>query len=128
MRTLDPDLPRLRQILRSRKAPIWIVQTAPLNSWDIDRGDALRSLLTHRYRRAAPRRAASRTCAATGSPRASARRHRARPRCRAGLGYTPTVAGDAKLMGRPLTHREVSPADRSPLPGDLGRWSERCGC
>ena len=58
MRTLDPDLPRLRQILRSRKAPIWVVQTAPLNSWDIDRGDALRTLLTHRYRRAASRRVA----------------------------------------------------------------------
>ena len=39
MRTLDPDLPRLRQILRSRKASIWVMQTAPLNSWDIDRGE-----------------------------------------------------------------------------------------
>ncbi len=53
MRTLDPRQHRLRQTLRGPDAPTWVVRLTPLDSWDIDRGAALRQLLARRYREVA---------------------------------------------------------------------------
>lgn len=49
MRTLDPDLARLRATLVGPDAPAWIVQTSALNSWRIDGDDRLRSIIKARY-------------------------------------------------------------------------------
>jgi hypothetical protein len=49
MRTLDPDQSRLRATLAGPDAPTWIVQTAGLNSWDIDHDGLLRGLMESRY-------------------------------------------------------------------------------
>jgi hypothetical protein len=53
MRTLDPDLDRLRGTLAGPNAPTWVVQVNGLNSWQIDDHGRLRSLLASRYRVAA---------------------------------------------------------------------------
>jgi 4-amino-4-deoxy-L-arabinose transferase-like glycosyltransferase len=50
MRTLDPDLARLRATLSGPRAPTWIVQVNGLDSWDIDRGDRLRARVEEGYR------------------------------------------------------------------------------
>lgn len=49
-RTLDPDLDRLRGTLAGPDAPTWVVQTLPLDSWQIDRGGRLERLLRSEYR------------------------------------------------------------------------------
>lgn len=49
VRTLDPGLARLRATLAGPEAPTWIVQTSALNSWNIDEGDQLRSVIKARY-------------------------------------------------------------------------------
>jgi 4-amino-4-deoxy-L-arabinose transferase-like glycosyltransferase len=50
MRTFDPEQARLRATLAGPRAPSWIVQITPLNSWNIDDGSRLRDLLHQRYR------------------------------------------------------------------------------
>jgi hypothetical protein len=49
MRTLDPDQDRLRAVLAGDDAPTWVATPTPLDSWHIDRGDRLRTLLERRY-------------------------------------------------------------------------------
>ena len=53
MRTADPDLDRLRSTVAGPRAPTWIVEVNPLNSWGIDDGSRLRDLIAQRYRIAA---------------------------------------------------------------------------
>jgi hypothetical protein len=50
MRTFDPEQDRLRDTLAGPRAPAWIVQVNGLNSWGIDDGSRLRTLLHDRYR------------------------------------------------------------------------------
>jgi 4-amino-4-deoxy-L-arabinose transferase-like glycosyltransferase len=50
LRTLDPDLTRLRRTLAGPEAPAWIVQVTGLNDWHIDDGSRLRDLVHDRYR------------------------------------------------------------------------------
>lgn len=53
MRTLDPDQARLRSVLAGPDAPTWIVQMIGFDSWGIDDGGRLRSLVESRYEIAA---------------------------------------------------------------------------
>ncbi len=50
MRTLDPDLARLRATLAGPDAPTWIVQLNGLDSWGIDAASRLANLVEERYR------------------------------------------------------------------------------
>ncbi len=50
MRTLDPDLSRLRATLAGPEAPSWIVQLNALDSWGIDSDSRLQNLVEERYR------------------------------------------------------------------------------
>jgi hypothetical protein len=50
MRTTDPDQDRLRETLSGTRAPTWIVEVNPLNSWGIDDGARLRTLIAQHYR------------------------------------------------------------------------------
>lgn len=51
MRTMDPDLTRLRDLLGGPDAPAWLVGTLPLNSWHLDEDRSLRTLVALRYQR-----------------------------------------------------------------------------
>lgn len=48
-RTLDPQLAELRALVASQQAPTWVVEWIPVNSWDIDQGGRLQTLLDTRY-------------------------------------------------------------------------------
>lgn len=50
MRTLDPDLSRLRATLSGPSSPVWVVELVSPNSWKIDDAGLLRDLLDQRYR------------------------------------------------------------------------------
>jgi hypothetical protein len=50
MRTLDPELSRLRATLAGPDAPTWIVQVNGFDSWGIDTGSRLENLVEERYR------------------------------------------------------------------------------
>lgn len=49
MRTLDPDQRRLLRLVAGPDAPDWIVQMNGFNSWGIDDGERLRSVVEERY-------------------------------------------------------------------------------
>lgn len=50
MRTLDPDLDRLVRRLSGPRAPTWVVQTSPLDSWGIDPHARMAHALAAHYR------------------------------------------------------------------------------
>jgi hypothetical protein len=50
MRTLDPGLSRLRGTLAGPEAPSWVVQVNSFDSWEIDAGSRLETLVRERYR------------------------------------------------------------------------------
>lgn len=50
MRTLDPELERLRATLAGSGAPTWILQTSSFNSWGMDGNHRVRKLIADRYR------------------------------------------------------------------------------
>lgn len=49
MRTLDPRLDRLREVLSGPRAPTWLVVVLPINSWHLDENRQLRDLVSRRY-------------------------------------------------------------------------------
>ena len=49
VRTLDPDLDRLRSTISGDDSPAWVVEMDPLDSWGIDDGARLRALVAERY-------------------------------------------------------------------------------
>jgi hypothetical protein len=49
MRTLDPDLHELRDVLAGPDAPTWVVMWVPASAWE-DNGGPLREVLDTRYR------------------------------------------------------------------------------
>ena len=53
MRTLDPDLSRLRAVLTGPNAPTWVVAWSNLDAWNIDAQGRTRLVLATRYRRVA---------------------------------------------------------------------------
>jgi hypothetical protein len=50
MRTLDPEQDLLRATLAGDRAPAWLVEVNPLDSWGIDADGRLRDLVERRYR------------------------------------------------------------------------------
>ncbi len=50
MRTLDPDLSRLERLLGGPRAPAWLIEVNPWNSWQIDADGSLRERIAGRYR------------------------------------------------------------------------------
>ena len=50
LRTLDPELSRLRATLTGPEAPEWVVQRNGFDAWGIDDGSRLRDLVHERYR------------------------------------------------------------------------------
>lgn len=50
VRTLDPDLARLRATVLGPDAPSWIIEVNSLSSWQIDRDGRLRDAVRQRYR------------------------------------------------------------------------------
>ena len=50
VRTLDPQLTRLTRTLRGPRAPTWVVEWYPINTWQLDRHGRLARTLSSRYR------------------------------------------------------------------------------
>ncbi|MCW2767068.1 MAG: hypothetical protein JWO11_3027 [Nocardioides sp.] len=49
MRTLDPELAELRDLLAGPDAPTWVVVVLPLDSWHLDQDQRVSSVLSRRY-------------------------------------------------------------------------------
>ena len=54
MRTLDPELTQLHDVLNGDRAPVWVVGVLPLTSWHLDGDHRLRRLLLERYELVGP--------------------------------------------------------------------------
>ena len=50
VRTLDPDLVRLRRALRAGSAATWVVRTLPVDTWELDEDARVRLVLARDYR------------------------------------------------------------------------------
>ena len=53
VRTLDPQLARLTRTLAGPRAPTWVVEWYPLNTWELDPHGRLARTLSTRYRQVA---------------------------------------------------------------------------
>jgi hypothetical protein len=53
VRTLDPQLARLTKTLRGPRAPTWVVEWYPVNTWELDRHGRLATTLRKHYNQVA---------------------------------------------------------------------------